>query len=85
MSQTPNPLNAKNLSRATIVGVSLAVGGIVLFLVLWAVLGSAGVDQVARLLLSLCIPPALMAALVGAYFLYAQPKNPPRQNLPEED
>lgn len=50
----------------------MAVGGIVLFFVLWIAL--AGVDQFARLMLSLCIPPGLMAAIVGGYLLLVQPK-----------
>lgn len=69
MSQTPNPLNRKNLSRASLAGVALAVGGIILFIILWIVLGNAGVDNVARLLVSLCLPPAIMTGLMGTYFL----------------
>lgn len=72
MGEKPEPLNLKNLSRASIVGVALAIGGIILFVVLWVVLGNAGVDQFARLLMSMCIPPALMAALVGGYFLFGR-------------
>jgi hypothetical protein len=74
MNQTPNPLNKNNLSRATFIAIGLAVGGIVLFFILWSVLGSTGMDAFARLILSLCIPPALMAALVGGYFLLVQPR-----------
>lgn len=47
--------------------------GIGLFVLLWVVLGSLEVGQIARLLLSLCIPPAVIAAIVGAYFLLVQP------------
>jgi membrane associated rhomboid family serine protease len=65
----PNPLNRKNLSRATAVAMVLSTLGIILFLVLWAVLGNAGVDSFARLIISMCVPPALMAGAVGAYFL----------------
>jgi lipopolysaccharide export LptBFGC system permease protein LptF len=74
MNQTPNPLNKNNLSRATFIAIGLAVGGIVLFFILWGVLGSTGMDAFARLILSLCIPPGLMAALIGVYFLLAQPR-----------
>jgi hypothetical protein len=73
MSQSPSPLNRSSLTRALMAGAALAVLGIALFAGLWVVLGSQGVDQAARLLLSLCIPPAIIAALLGAYFLLAQP------------
>jgi hypothetical protein len=73
MSQSPSPLNRSSLTRALMAGAALAVLGIALFAGLWVVLGSQGVDQTARLLLSLCIPPAIIAALLGAYFLLAQP------------
>ena len=71
-SNSPNPLNRRNLSRATFAAVILAVGGIALFIALWIAL--AGLDQFARLMLSLCIPPALIAAIVGGYLLLVQPK-----------
>jgi hypothetical protein len=66
-------LNKKSLSRATAVGVGLALGGIMLFLVLWVVLGRAGLDMFARLLASVCIPPAIMAGLMGGYILLKRP------------
>lgn len=74
----PSPLNRRNLSRATGVAVALSTGGVILFLVLWVTLGNAGVDAFARLIVSMCVPPGLIAALVGGYFLIARPgsKNP---------
>lgn len=72
MDQTPNPLNKNNLSRATFIAIGLAVGGIILFFVIWGLLGNTGMDAFARLILSLCIPPGLMAALIGGYFLLSQ-------------
>ncbi len=73
MDQSPDPLNRSRLTRALLAGAALAVLGITLFIALWAALGSQGVDQTARLLLSLCIPPAVIAAALGGYFLLAQP------------
>lgn len=73
MSQSPEPFNRSRLSRALLVGAALAALGITLFVALWMVLGGQGVDQAARLLLSLCIPPAVIAALLGGYFLLVQP------------
>lgn len=69
------PLNKQTLSRATIVGVGLAVLGIVLFIVLWVVFGQMGLTSLPRLIGSLCIPPAVIAALIGAYILFVRPSN----------
>lgn len=69
MSNSPSPLNKQNLSRATMAGTAMAAGGIILFLILYAALSNAGVDTLPRVLLALCVPPALMAVLVGGYFL----------------
>lgn len=69
MSQNPNPLNRQSLSRASIAGLGLAIGGIVLFFVLYIVLGNMGVDALARVIVALCVPPAVMASIVGGYFL----------------
>ncbi len=76
MSETPNPLNTQRLTRASIAGVILAVAGVIAFVILWIVLGNAGVDQFPRLIVSLCVPPALIAMLVGGYFLLIQPRSP---------
>lgn len=75
MSETPSPINKSVLSRPTLGVVGLAAFGVVLFIGLWVVLGHVGVEQFARLLVSLCIPPAAIAAMVGIYFL-ARPNNP---------
>lgn len=74
MSQSPSPLNRSNMSRALIAGAVLAGLGIALFAVLWTLLGSQGVNQAARLLLSLCIPPAVIAAVLGVYLLLTRPE-----------
>jgi hypothetical protein len=65
-------MDGKTLSKAGIAGVVLAVVGIILFLVLWFGLGQIGIQQFPRLILALCVPPALMAALVGVYMLVAR-------------
>lgn len=69
MGDSPNPLNKNTLSRASVFGVALGAGAIVLFLILWVVLDGTGMATFQRLLLSMCVPPALIAALVGGYFL----------------
>jgi lipopolysaccharide export LptBFGC system permease protein LptF len=74
MTESPNPLHNPRLKRAMLAGVLLAAGGIVLFIVLWILLGNAGLDQFPRLIISLCLPPAAIALLVGVYFLLIQPR-----------
>lgn len=64
-------MEPKLLTRAVIAGGVLAVGGIGLFALLWIALGSA--SPFARVVLSVCIPPIMMAAGVGVYFLVVRP------------
>lgn len=73
MAKEPHPLNKGWLRRANIAGISLAVGGIILFIILWAVLGALNVQPFARLMVSLCLPPAVIAGVVGIYILVARP------------
>lgn len=70
-SNTPEekPLGGQNLARASVFGVGLSVIAIVVFIVLWVVLGNLGMDQLPRLLLSLCLPPLIIALVVGGYAL----------------
>jgi len=75
MAHSPSPLNRQSLTRATMVGASLAVGGIVLFMILYAALGSGGLGSLARMVVALCIPPALMAVAMGGYFLLGRRKD----------
>ncbi len=74
MSNSPSPLNGRNLTRAGVIGLGLAVLAIVLFLVLWLVLGSFKLDAMPRLFASLCVPPAILAAIMGVYILTRKPK-----------
>jgi hypothetical protein len=55
-------------------GAVLGLGGILLFVSLWIVLGNWGMDQFQRLIITACLPPALIALLIGGYLLL-QPKN----------
>jgi lipopolysaccharide export LptBFGC system permease protein LptF len=75
MGQAPNPLNPQRLTRASLAGLGLAIGAIVLFVILWIALGNARVDQFPRLIISLCVPPAFIALAVGIYFLLVQPRS----------
>jgi hypothetical protein len=67
-------LDRKLITRAGFIGLVLAAGGIGLFVLLWVVLGNAGIDTFARLMIAICIPPALIALAVGVYFLVTRAK-----------
>jgi|FLYN01.1.fsa_nt_gi hypothetical protein len=69
-----NPFSKETLSKASTLGVSLGIGGVALFVTLWLVLGSVGVEQIPRLLISLCLPPAIMAGVLGGYMLLVRPR-----------
>lgn len=75
MSESPQPLNSKNLSRATIIATGMGIIGIVLFVVLWVLLSQTDLDAIARLIIAFCVPPALMAGGVGAYMLLRPGEN----------
>lgn len=62
-------LDSNQIKRTTIAGALLALVGVGMFIGLWVVLGNTDVSQFARLILSLCVPPILMALGVGIYFL----------------
>lgn len=74
MSQTPNPVNRKNLGRASLIGFALGAFAIVLFVVFWLMLDSLGLSRVPRLLVAICLPPAILAGLIGLYILVIQPR-----------
>ncbi len=63
------PLNAPNSRQAGRLGTALAVACLMLFAALWLALGSMGVEQIPRLLMSLCLSPALIAGAIGGYML----------------
>jgi len=69
-----SPFSKETLSKASTLGVTLGVGGVALFVVIWLLLENAGLEQIPRLLISLCLPPAIMAGLIGGYMLLARPR-----------
>lgn len=73
MSQSPNPLDKQTISRVGIAGAALGVLAVALFAGLWLGLGAAGLDVFPRLVISICVPPAIMAALLGGYILVRRP------------
>jgi lipopolysaccharide export LptBFGC system permease protein LptF len=48
---------------------ALALAGVILFALLWIGLGNAGLGNLPRLVLALCLPPAVIAVLLGGYVL----------------
>ncbi len=65
-----------NYGRALIAGAFLAVLGVVIFVLLWAALGSAGVANAPRLFISMCVPPAVIGLVVGLYALFGRKPSP---------
>lgn len=61
------------MKRTVIAGAILAFLGIGAFIGIWSVLGNIGASQFARVVLSVCLPPIVMAAGIGAYFLLVRP------------
>jgi len=73
MSQSPNPLDKQTISRMGIAGAALGILAIALFAGLWFGLGTTSLDVFPRLVISICVPPAIMAALLGGYILVKRP------------
>ncbi|MBE2184124.1 MAG: hypothetical protein IAE89_11905 [Anaerolineae bacterium] len=61
-----------NYGRALIAGAFLAVLGVVIFILLWASLGGAGVANAPRLFISMCVPPAVIGLVFGLYALFGR-------------
>ncbi|MCB9452639.1 MAG: hypothetical protein H6672_14470 [Anaerolineaceae bacterium] len=76
MSESPKPLNSRNLSRATLIATGMGIVGIILFVLLWVLLSQTNLDAIARLMIAFCIPPALMAGGVGVYMLLRSGNKP---------
>jgi hypothetical protein len=73
MSQSPNPLDKQSISRIGIAGAALGTLAVALFAGLWFGLGMTNLDVFPRLVIAICLPPAIMAALLGGYILVRRP------------
>lgn len=62
-------MDSRRLLRGQVAVVVLVLLGIGLFALLWQGMGAAGVASAPRLLISICLPPAIIAIIVGVYFL----------------
>lgn len=60
-------MDASRLMPALFIGVVLAGAGIALFLLLWNIF--SGLGELPRIVLSLCIPPAVLGIGLGGYVL----------------
>lgn len=69
MSNTP--VGKPNLSKPLVAGLVLAVVGVILFLGIYIALADS--EPVVRLLVAMCVPPAVIAAALGVYVLIARP------------
>lgn len=65
------PAGRPNLSKPLIMGAVLAVLGVVLFLVIYIALAES--EAVIRLFVAMCVPPAVIASIIGVYVLVARP------------
>ncbi|MFN8528088.1 MAG: hypothetical protein U0670_05715 [Anaerolineae bacterium] len=63
----------RRLTRALLIGVGLSMVGIILFIVIYMALSQA--QSAPRLFVSLCVPPAIIALILGVYILVARPKS----------
>lgn len=78
-------LDRKLISRAGIAGFGLSLFGIGLFVLIWVLMGEAGANNFTRVVLSVCVPPALMAAMVGVYMLLVRPANGSDQGSEDDE
>lgn len=78
MNNIPGPVK-QGLSKASVIGAILGVFAIILFVILWTVLGQLGLESLPRLFGAMCIPPAIIAGLMGAYILLVKPGSSPEE------
>lgn len=67
------PTGRPDLSRLWIAGAVLALVGTAFFIALYITLAEA--EPVARVLISMCVPPAVIAGLIGVYILVVRPSS----------
>jgi len=74
-SGSPQLIDRRRVTRAGIAGAVLGIVGIGLFIAMWLLLGSMNVSTVIRLVVSVCVPPALISTFMGVYLLVTHSKN----------
>ncbi|MCS7072036.1 MAG: hypothetical protein NZM00_11060 [Anaerolinea sp.] len=71
MTPPPNPMQ-QQLTRALVLGAIAAIAAVLLFIVVWLALEDA--EPAIRLFSALCLPPGVLAIIIGAYILVVRPK-----------
>ena len=61
------PPSSNRLLKAASIGFGLSVLGVILFLLLY--FGLSGVAALTRLLIAMCVPPLVIALIIGGYAL----------------
>jgi hypothetical protein len=74
MGNTPNAFETNRVLKFLAAGFALALFGVGVFVGMWALLGTAGMSDFPRLIMSFCLPPALIAAIIGFYLLFTRRK-----------
>jgi len=73
MGKAPDSFDKKTVIRAQIAVFGLSIIGIGAFGAFWILLGEAGIGDFVRLIAAFCMPPALIAAIIGAYKVLRSP------------
>lgn len=72
----PEPNKPGNtLLKTLLPATGLSVIGIVLFIVIYSVLTQNEVEPFPSLIAALCVPPAIIAVLIGFYILFGPRRN----------
>jgi hypothetical protein len=71
MTPPPNPMQ-QQLTRALVLGAIAAIAAVLLFIVVWLALEDT--EPAIRLFSALCLPPGVLAIIIGAYILVIRPK-----------
>lgn len=58
-----------NITRIVLSGAVIGALGIGLFLGSWILLGNLGVDDLARIVVSVCLPPGILTIVIMTYIL----------------
>ena len=82
MGQYPK-LEKDSITRAGLYGALLGIAAILLFVGLWFGLGSIGVTVFPRMVISVCIPPAVLSFAAGIFLILKSPSRA-RSSNPRE-
>ena len=69
MGQQPTPSGGRQILNSQLYVLLLTIAAIGLFAAIWVILGELGASGATRLFASLCLPPGIIALLIGLYVL----------------